>query len=33
MFAHKLAYLLGDISDRDAACVPKAKLSSSVSCW
>lgn len=34
MFAHKLAYLLGDLSDsREGACLPKQKLSTSISCW
>jgi aubergine-like protein len=33
MFAHKLAYLLGDLSDRDQSVVPKPKLATSVSCW
>ncbi len=33
MFAHKMAYLLGDISERDMPCLPLPKLSTSVSCW
>jgi len=33
MFAHKLAYLLGDLSDKDSAVLPLPKLATSVSCW
>lgn len=33
MFAHKLAYLLGEISDHDLTVVPQPKLAASVSCW
>jgi aubergine-like protein len=33
MFAHKLAYLLGDLQDKDTTYLPKPKLMSTVSCW
>jgi len=33
MFAHKLAYLLGDLQDSDNNYLPTPKLMSTVSCW
>ena len=33
MFAHKMAYLLGDLQDKDSTYLPKPKLMSTVSCW